>query len=83
MANKKQYTHNGINLVNMAFAIGQINQDESFSVHAERVIDYAKAFTSWEVKNVLCLENGWETYMENGGEDYESVIYEWAEKFRI
>lgn len=83
MANKKQYTHNGINLVNMAFAIGQINQDESLSVHAERVIDYAKAFTSWEVENVLRLENGWETYMENDGEDYESVIYEWAEKFRI
>lgn len=52
MANKKQYTHNGINLVNMAFAIGQINQDKSLSVHAERVIDYAKAFTSWDVLNV-------------------------------
>lgn len=83
MAHKKEYTHKGINVVNMVLAIGQINQDKSLSIYAERIIDYAKAFTSWEVKNVLCLDNGWETYMERGGEDYESVIYEWAENFRI
>ena len=83
MAKKKGHIHKGINVVNMAFAIGQINQDKSLSVHAEKIIDYAKEFTSWEARNVLCLDNGWGTYMENGGEDYESVIYEWAENFRI
>lgn len=83
MAKYKEFTHNGINLVFMAFAIGQTHPNDSALICAERIIEYSKAFTSWEVQNVLSLENGWETYQENGGEDYESIIYEWAERFEI
>ena len=83
MARKKQYTDGEINLAQLAYAIAQNNPDAGLSVHVEAVIDYARKFTSWEAKNVLCLENGWETYMKDNGEDYESVIYEWADKFII
>lgn len=79
---KKKYSHADINLVNMAFAIGQRNQSDSVLMSAERIIEYAKEFTEWEFK-ILSLEEGWATYMDNGGEDYESAIYEWAKKFKL
>ena len=72
-----------INLAFMAFAIGQTHPNDSAFICAESIVDYAQEFTEWEQKNVLSLKDGWETYMENGGEDFESVIYEWANEFII
>lgn len=79
-AKRKDFTHGNVNLAIMAFAIGQIYSNDTL-VCVEKIIEYAEEFTLWEAKNVLSLENGWETYMENGGEDYESTIYKWAEEF--
>lgn len=79
----KQKTSSEINLAFMAFAIGQINPNDSVFMCAESIVDYARRFTEWEEQNVLSLEDGWGTYMENGGEDFESTIYEWAEEFRL
>lgn len=79
----KQNTSSEINLAFMAFAIGQINPNDSAFMCAESIVDYARRFTEWEEQNVLSLEDGWGTYMENGGEDFESTIYEWAEEFRL
>ncbi len=73
-----------MNLVCLACAIGQLNPEASvFPYTAESIVNYVNAFDSWEANNVLCLPNGWEDYMDNGGKDYESVIYEWAKDFAI
>ena len=78
-----EMTSSEINLAFMAFAIGQTHPNDSALICAESIVDYAKRFTEWEQQNVLSLKDGWETYMENGGEDFESVIYEWAKEFSI
>lgn len=79
---KKKISHADINLVNMAYAIGQTHQSDSVLMATERIVEYAKKFTEWESK-ILSLPEGWGTYMENGGEDYESAIYEWANEFQL
>lgn len=72
-----------INLACMAFAAGQIFNEHSALTSAEKIAIQAKAFSKWERNNVLCQKNGWEDYMANGGEDYESTIYEWAKKISL
>lgn len=83
MVRKKKNIQSEINLAFMAFAIGQTHPNDSAFICAERIVDYTRKFTEWEQQNVLSLEDGWESYMENGGEDYESTIYEWAKEFEI
>lgn len=78
---KIKISHPDINLTCLAFAIGQRNPKESAFSNVEAIAKYVKSFNTWEKENVLSLPNGWEDYMENGGDDYESVIYEWAKSF--
>lgn len=79
----KKFRNADINLACMAFAAGQIfNEHDAFNC-AEKIITQAKAFTRWEKNDILSQKNGWEDYMANGGEDYESTIYEWAKKISL
>lgn len=75
-------THD-INQICLTFAIGQLHPDASAFTNLEAVNKHVRAFNNWEKENVLCLANGWEGYTVNGGEDYETVIYEWAKNFRL
>lgn len=72
-----------MNLACLSFAIGQTHPEESAFNNIEAIIRYSNAFSRWEYQNVLRLPNGWEDYMANGGEDYESIIYQWAKDFTI
>lgn len=49
----------------------------------EELVKYAKRFTKWEKEKVLSLPDGWESYQEQGGNDYESEIFEWAKEFEV
>lgn len=49
----------------------------------EELVKYAKRFTKWEKENVLSLQDGWGSYQEQGGNDYESEILEWAKEFEV
>lgn len=79
----RKFRNADINLACMAFAAGQIFNEHSAVTCAEKIVVQAKAFTKWERSNVFCHKNGWEDYMANGGEDYESTIYEWARKISL
>lgn len=83
MSKNEKCSHRDANMICMTAVLIELNPNGSIFKHVKEFIEHVDGFTAWETENVLCLENGWETYMENGGEDYESVIYEWAEKFRI
>lgn len=75
-------TNKEINLAQLAFAVGQACSNYDMSRQdVEALVDCANEFTEWEKKNVLSLPNGWEDYIANGGDDYESVIYKQAEEF--
>lgn len=75
-------TNKEINLAKLSFTVGQISEDFDMSCgDIERLINYANSFTVWEENNILPLPNGWEDYTVNGGDDYESVIYQWSQKF--
>lgn len=79
----RKFRNADINLACMAFAAGQIFNEHSAFASAEKIIVQVKAFTKWERNNILCQKNGWEDYMANSGEDYESTIYEWAKKISL
>lgn len=75
-------TNKEINLAQLTFAVGQACGDYDMSrKDIEALVNCANEFTEWEKKNVLSLPNGWEDYIANGGDDYESVIYKQAEEF--
>lgn len=78
---KKELSHADINLASIAFAIGQQDPKGSIFNDMALLIKYVESFNDWEKKNVLCLPNGWEDYTKNGGNDYESAIYEWTKDF--
>lgn len=67
----------------LGVAIGQLHPDFEPWSNIEGLVEYSKAFTKWEKENVFSLENGWETHQEQGGEDYESTIYNWAKDFEV
>lgn len=75
-------TNKEINLAKLSFTVGQISEDFDMSCRdIEELINYANSFTVWEENNILSLPNGWEDYTVNGGDDYEFLIYQWAQKF--
>lgn len=75
-------TNKEINLVRLAFAVGQICGDYDMTCKdVEALVDCANNFTEWEKENVLSLPNGWEDHINNGGDDYESAIYNHAREF--
>ena len=72
-----------INMAMLGVFIGQLNEDIEPWLYIEEIVKYAQAFTKWEKENVLSLEDGWETYQDQGGEDFESTIYQWAKEFEV
>ncbi len=73
----------GLNFIMLGVAIGQCHPDLEPGSYMLELIGYAEHFDLWEKKCVLSLPNGWESYMEQGGEDYESTIYKWAKDFEV
>lgn len=72
-----------INSIVLGIAIGQCHPELEPGSHMEELVKYAKKFTKWEKENVLSLPDGWESYQEQGGNDYESEIFEWAKEFEV
>lgn len=70
------------NLARLAYMVGQISECYDLTgKDTENLIEYAEKFTAWEKENVLTLPNGWENYIDQGNDDYESLIYKKAEEF--
>lgn len=75
--------NNKENFIMLGVAIGQCHPDLEPGSYIEQLIDYVERFNFWEKREVLSLPEGWESFQERGGEDYESAIYRWAKHFEI
>lgn len=76
-------TNKDINSVVLGVAIGIYHPDIEPGSCMEQLVDFAKKFTKWEKEKILSLPDGWESWQEQGGNDYESEIFEWAKEFEV
>lgn len=72
-----------INFIMLGVAIGQCHPELEPGSYIEQLVNYAECFDLWEKQEVLSLPDGWESFQERGGEDYESAIFRWAKDFEI
>lgn len=70
-----------INLMFIAYYLGQLTDQDLTPGDVELISELVDKFSKWEEENVMPLKNGWQDYMDAGGNSYEDEIVKWVKEF--